>query len=352
MGEDSPVSAARRLLPAGVLLAAACATGPRATPAVAPPAPPPALAASPSREAVAVAGPFALHSAFRVNLHHFLYVLTRARKGLDSQRPAVTRALAETGDLARLSAEERAGWDRALAHYAAEIAVRDAVFDEMLVEAKAGLVGCPDGVLLRSCGVPEAMARALEDAAPAYRRLWWPAHDRANREWIAGVTPMVTSRGEAMAQALGRAFATRWPSAPVRVDVVAYANWAGAYTTRDPAHVTVGSRAPNAEGTLAFEVLFHEVLHALDDGLAIALGDAAREGNKRTRGLGHAILFYTVGELTRRLFPGHVPYAEKAGLWTQAPMARLRPILRTHWQPFLDGQGNFEEAVRKVVAAL
>ena len=350
MGEDSLVSAARRLLPMAVLLAGACATGPRTTPAApnASPSPP----APPSREAVAVAGPFALHSAFRVNLHHFLYVLTRARKGLDAQRPAVTRSLADTADLGRLSAEERAGWDRALVHYSAEIAPRDAVFDEMLVEAKQAVVGCPDGAALTSCGVPEAMARALEDAAPAYRRLWWPAHDRANREWIGAVTPLVASRGAAMKSALGRAFATEWPSAPVRVDVVAYANWAGAYTTRDPAHVTVASRAPNAEGTLAFEVLFHEVLHTLDDGVATALGDAAREGNKRTRGVGHTIVFYTVGELTRRLFPGHVPYAEKAGLWTQAPMARLQPILRAHWQPFLDGQGTFEEAVRKVVAAL
>jgi hypothetical protein len=167
MGEDSLVSAARRLLLAAVLLAAACAPGRRGTPAAPPAAPPPPPGVPPSREAVAVTGPFALHSAFRVNLHHFLYVLTRARKGLDAQRPAVTRSLADTPDLGRLSAEERAGWDRALAHYAAEIAARDAVFDEMLVEAKQAVVGCPDGAALTSCGVPDAMARALEDAAPA-----------------------------------------------------------------------------------------------------------------------------------------------------------------------------------------
>jgi hypothetical protein len=116
--------------------------------------------------------------------------------------------------------------------------------------------------------------------------------------------------------------------------------------------VTVASRAPSGDGTLAFEVLFHEVLHTLDDGLSAALGDAAREGNRRTRGLAHTIVFYTVGELTRRFFPGHVPYAEEEGLWKQRAMARVLPILRAHWQPFLDGQGSFDDAVRRVVAAL
>lgn len=305
----------------------------------------------PPAAAVVLAGPFALHSAFRPNLHHFLYALSRARKGLDSARPAITMTLSDAGDLGRLSAEERAGWDRALAHYATEVAPRDAVFDELLVEAKGRLVACPEDRPVDPCGLPVALAQALEDAAPAYRRRWWPAHDRANREWIATVTPLVTAQGEAMKRALARAFAFEWPEAPVRVDVVAYANWAGAYTTREPSHVTVSSRAPNGGGTLAFESLFHEVMHTLDDGLSTALGDAARAQNTRTRGLAHTMVFYTVGELTRRLFPGHTPYAEVAGLWKQNPMARALPTLRTHWQPFLDGRPGFEEAVRAVVAA-
>jgi len=155
-----------------------------------------------------------------------------------------------------------------------------------------------------------------------------------------------------MKVALARAFAFDWPAMPVRVDVVAYANWAGAYTTREPSHVTVSSRAPNSGGTLAFETLFHEVMHTLDDGLSGALGDAARAQNKRTRGIAHTMVFYTLGELTRRLFPGHTPYAEVAGLWRRNPMAPVLPVLRTHWQPFLDGRSSFEEAIRAIVAAL
>jgi hypothetical protein len=297
-----------------------------------------------------VAGPFELRSAFLPNLHHFLYAQTRAGKGLDRDRPAITRALDDKADLRRLAPEDRAGWERAVAHYAAEVAARDAVFDEVLVEAKARIASCPDGSDAASCGVPAALARALDGAAPAYRALWWPTHDRANRAWMAAVRPLLAAHGDEMKAALARAFGFTWPAEPLPVDVTAYANWAGAYTTRDPDHVTISSRAPAHGGTAAFESLFHEAMHTRDQPLLQALGDAARETGKRTRGLAHPLVFYTAGELTRRLFPNHTPYAEQSGLWTRDPtMARALPLLRAHWQPFLEGHSTFEEALRAVV---
>jgi hypothetical protein len=92
-------------------------------------------------------------------------------------------------------------------------------------------------------------------------------------------------------------------------------------------------------------------MHTRDQPLLQALGDAARETGKRTRGLAHPLVFYTAGELTRRLFPDHTPYAQQAGLWTRDPaMARALPRLRAHWQPFLEGQSTFEEVLRAVVS--
>jgi hypothetical protein len=54
---------------------------------------------------------------------------------------------------------------------------------------------------------------------PIYRRHWWPAHDRTNREWIAAVRPLVDRHGAALNQAMARAYDVTMPDNPVWVDV-------------------------------------------------------------------------------------------------------------------------------------
>ena len=57
----------------------------------------------PSSPLVAETRLFAFHSNVWVNLHHFLYVMSRARKGLDATRPATTAVLADTAGVGVLS---------------------------------------------------------------------------------------------------------------------------------------------------------------------------------------------------------------------------------------------------------
>ena len=65
----------------------------------------------------------------------------------------------------------------------------------------------------------------------------------------------------------------------------------------------------------------------------------------------HPFIFFTAGELTRRLFPGHVPYAEQTGLWKRvSDMGAARVVLQRVWLPWLDGTTTFAGAVRAVVA--
>src|SRR6476659_7418585 len=76
---------------------------------------------------------FAFHSDFWVNLHHFLYVTSRARRGLDATRSVVTRSLTDTAGFGALSPALRDGWNEGLAYYARAIAQRDILFDSGLV---------------------------------------------------------------------------------------------------------------------------------------------------------------------------------------------------------------------------
>jgi len=174
-------------------------------------------AAQPATRAHAESQLFAMQSNFWVNLHHFLYVTARARRGLDAGRPAVTSALGDTTGFGALAASLRQEWEQALEYYAVALADRDVLFDSVLVHRAA-------------------------------------------------------------------------------------------------------SRA---------------------------------QGKRMLRSPTHPFVFYTAGEVTRRLFPGHVPYAESVGLWARArDLGLMLPLLRRHWQPWLDGTISLDEALRRIVTDL
>jgi len=88
----------------------------------------------------------------------------------------------------------------------------------------------------------------------------------------------------------------------------------------------------------------------MDDSLLTVVRASFRETGKRLpRDVTHPFIFFTAGEVTRRLYPGYVPFAESGGLWARNPdFARMLPLLREHWQPYLEGQGSLEETLRRI----
>jgi hypothetical protein len=294
---------------------------------------------------------FDFQSSFWVNLHQFLYITARAHKGLDPDRPATKQALADTVGFANLPASQRAAWDSAVAFYTRDIADRDVLFDSALVVVNARLSRAGNAASLRGADVDTAIARELQRAAPAYRALWWPRHDRANKRWIATVQPLIAQYGDSAARWEAARFFTPWP-APLRGDVAAYATWAGGYTITDPPHMTVSSINPSNAGIAGFETLFHEALHTLDSALFDSTRAAFRAVGKRApRNPTHPIIFYTAGEITRRLVSrDYVPFAEAAGLWKNPDFAQMLPLLRAYWQPYLDGKSTLGEALRGIAS--
>jgi hypothetical protein len=291
-----------------------------------------------------------MQSNFWVNLHHFLYVTARARRGLDADRGTVTQSLADTAGIGSLSAAQRSDWDQALEYYGQTLAERDILFDSVMVAVTVRLSHVTGSAMPAAAPLDSAHGRALTRAAAAYRAVWWNRHDAANRAWISAVQPLLAQHGDSAAAWESRAFGVQWSATPVPVDVSAYANWAGAYTTEGPDHVTVSSLNPDNQGPAAFETLFHEVLHTMDRELFERYRTASRaQGKRMIRGPTHPFIFYTAGEVTRRLFPGYVPFAESGGLWERVrDFGAMRPLLQRHWQPWLDGRITIDEALRRI----
>lgn len=283
---------------------------------------------------------FTFHSSFWINLHHFLYCQTQ-----------------EEGETARVPADlppdEARGWEEALGFYRREMAARSLLQDDLTWEVKHRLAQVEDEApSLAGSGLPPEVAAALEAAAPAYRRHFWPEHHQANQRFIQELRPRAAEHAE-LASELAAAYRQPWPDEPIRVDVSVYGGRYGAYTTVHPTHVTLAAADPRHQGKMALEILFHEASHGLIGPVREAIDrELKAQGKELPRhDLWHAVLFYTTGELVRRRLPGHRPYAEAQGLYQQG-WTGFHRALEEHWQPYLEGEIGFDEAIDRLVASL
>jgi hypothetical protein len=342
---------------------------------------------------------FELHSGFWINLHHTLYNEARLRKDLASpdkvgktSGPALKTS---PGAKRAFTAADQKTWEEVVSYYAANFADKDLLFSSELVQLKNQLSDFEDcdelsGKTKKFCdaGLPPTLAQALEAAAPVYRAHLWPEHDRANRRWILRVAPLVIEQGVGLSERLADIYQTRWPRQKIRVDITAYANWAGAYTTLDPLRVTISSLDPRNQGAEALEVLFHEASHGIAEPVQDAIIRECRQRDKAIpRDLWHALIFYTTGEVLRPVlassdatprgeldlrsptstsgssatgsrenYPGtsgagYTPYALREGLY-QRGWKNYLDVLQRFWQPYLDGRATFSDAIARMVSSL
>jgi len=287
---------------------------------------------------------------FWLNLHHFLYVLGRAQnKTSDASREAVTGAPADQEKgLAALTASERNVWNEAVSAYASGISKKDLVFDDPLTELTKALAQAGDARSLEPAGIDSATAAILQRAAPIYRKAWWSKHQTANQAWVSGMQRYVDQHGPTVLSFITRAYQFTWPAAGYAVHLSAYTNWAGAYSTQI-GMLVISSLNEGNKGPYGLETLFHESMHQWDSQVFEAIRTQARAHDKLApRGLSHALIFFTAGEAVRRVVPGHVPYAEKFGVWQRGMMQFKAPIEQT-WKPYLDGKGTRDEALAELV---
>ena len=279
---------------------------------------------------------FEFHSNPWLNLHHFLCA--------QGQRAAPPADMPDA---------ERSAWNEGIASYA-RYAKRNPLFDEELLKIKEALRHLETGTTLDGVAIDRAVKATLERLMPVYRKYWWPAHDRSNREWAAAARALVDRHGAALNAALARAYDVT-PDNPVWVDVAVDAGPLGAYTTTRPTHVMISSTDPSYAADAALEMLFHERSHAWGRTLTDGLTDASTsQAVKIPPQLWHAVLFYTAGELTaRELRKTGVAYRHYAAgvLYDRLCGNGCGDKLTAHWGPFLDGTRTRAEAVTALVAS-
>ncbi len=297
---------------------------------------------------------FVFQQPFWINLHHFLYVLGRVEAGMpDIKLRAVAGAIGDQeSGLAGLSQEERLTWRECVASYANGLSRLDTVFDDELSSVSNALVRASSSASLAGLGLEQAVADTLESAAPVYRKAWWPKHERANRNKTEELQRLLEQHGRAVLDFVTRAYDEPWPGGGFPVNLSAYSNWAGAYSTRGPLLV-VSSLDEGNSGLLGLETIFHEAMHQWDDPMYVKLQAAAKRQTvaRIPDNLIHAMIFFTAGEAVRSVVPAHVPYAETNGLWQRNRFAPFKPVLEKDWKPYLEGTGTLDAALDAVIVA-
>ena len=291
---------------------------------------------------------FEFHSAFLMNLHHFLVDAARHPGRVDAVKWDVPP-----------TADEMAAMHEAVAFYAATFGKRSLLFDDGLRDIKHALARADD-LQQRTAGLglsPE-LAATLDRVAPIYARCLWTSQDKTNRDWIAHVQVLEARYGAQIQPRLERIFESRFPAA-IRDDiVVTTGTLTGAYTDAPPPQTVMPSGWDEYGGLASLEMIWHEASHAGpgDKLEALIETEATAQGHAVPEDLWHAALFEAVGTtvsdvLARDGLAGYVEYAQKNGVYARAWPSYV-PVLRDEWQDWLAGRGTLKGAVEAMLSRL
>lgn len=202
---------------------------------------------------------------------------------------------------------------------------------------------------------PSALAK-LKLFQPTFNKFYWKQIDAANRAWIAANKMQITKSEPLIVPELEKVYQTNLPESKVYVDLVSYATWAGAYSFHDGfAHLIFSTEHSTNKTELAPEIIFHEASHFLIAKLnkQIKLAINGRD-IRQSISLWHNLIFYTTGYMMQKQLSkegkAYEPYYVKMKMEEKfVEFKTTAEVCRTYWNPYLDGQGSFEEAVKNVV---
>jgi hypothetical protein len=199
---------------------------------------------------------------FWLNLHHYLYVLSRTRRRMpDATQPAVASAPDdERQGRLLLTDDERSVWDEAVTEYANGLSQRNSVFQPPLAPMTINLANTGDVTGFPVLSFDAAARDVLEKAATAYRKGWWGRHRVMNEQYLGCLEQQIERDGPAIVQTLTRIYELPWPERPYPTHVVAYANWQGAFSFTGRLMVLSSNDNSLNDRWCPLESVFHEAM--------------------------------------------------------------------------------------------
>jgi hypothetical protein len=296
---------------------------------------------------------FVFHSGMWINLHHFLYEQAAVTTSGPDATPREAELSPDASVTAGLSTDERAAWLAAVAYYRANLMKRSLVSDDLMIRLATYLEDSENATTLSAGDFDPPLIALLNQVGPIYTAHWWQLHNNTNQMWINALVPMVDQQGAVLSQEIATAFEGAWPDSPVRVDVVAYANFVGSYASLRPQRLTISSEDAGNQGVGALEMLFHAASALLIEHVR-AVVESRFAAAKKTPPpeLAEAILFFTSGYYVKKLYPDYTPYADRAAFWDRSDWSGDQLLLAKDWQPRLAGRVTLDAALDQLATDL
>ncbi len=279
-------------------------------------------------------GHFEFHTDPWISLHHFVFHLARenARELLLSRRVPILPQ-----DREAMTPEFVAALEQAFAAYEPYLDT-SLLFDDQTQRISEELTHGPE--TLDDLEIRAALTRLM----PIYLETVWPHHRAASIALRTQLMQPLVVHEDQLAQRLAQFLESEWPSDPIRVDLTAYANWAGAYTFDPPPRITLGSYDEALVAGYGFELLFHESTHTalLGANLSPAADRALAAAGLSNDRFWHYGLFYISGRITQGVLgdDDYEMYAAATGLTSRSSSSVFYEAFDDNWETS-NGLGDF-----------
>lgn len=303
---------------------------------------------------------FEFHSNYWINLHHFLYQAADSSQLRKLQKDG--NQLLDIGEakvFRDLTGIQLGKLNEAIQFYQVNIVqknlIRDLGFERVWLQKQTTFQPITDTTFTRS------FTYVLNLASDVYKETFWPIHKALNEATLNRHLSIIQKMEAAIIAKMEVLSMQEWPSqGKVRVDLSAYANYAGAYTpTRPRFNIFISSLDPSSEHTGFVETIFHEGSHLL-----FSYGGSFRGGISGVfdkmalqidypRLLWHASLFYLCGRtvqdgLKHHGINGHLMTMDERSIFNRYNTANFRKSLETYYV----GESNFETAISSLLNEL
>lgn len=301
---------------------------------------------------------FEFYNDFWINLHHYLYQQAKGSQHRHLEEDGL--ALVDIGEahaLAGLLPEEATRLEKAIAYY--RVHLIDKGLRRDLGDIRIWFQEQHGKASIADTSFSATFTRLLNDAASAYRSSLWPVHQRQNDHVIQQYLETIKSLEDKVISRMEELAHYQWPDVPlVRVDLTAYANYAGAYTASEPElNIFLSTLDPINNTTSFIESVFHEGCHLLynfqDSPFRGAIYHKSKEmGLKFPRNLWHASLFYLCGrvvqdELGKRDTP-HKLQMDVLHIFTDYNTEEFRVILEGYYRNEYDMKACVNELLESL----
>lgn len=207
---------------------------------------------------------FEFKNDYWVNLHHFLYQKADSSQLRKLQQDGLDFIdIGEAKALAQLSVYERAVFEEALQYY------NDSITIKILIRELNGLRHWLQGneglKTLADTSYGKKYTDIMNRFSPIYDKYFWNLHKNHNNVVLNKYISIIDEVEEEVMTKMEGFSMRKWPdSTKVRVDLTAYANYAGGYQTSKPENNIVLSTLDPLNNTASLvETIMHEGAHVL-----------------------------------------------------------------------------------------